>query len=105
MAAARRDFETSRAQARISGALEPEMWELRHREAAARSPGERRRRHPRGEAAGGDRETESTSDKVSGEPRVPGCVPMGPGHLGGRERWGPAEMSSEAAGRAALPPG
>lgn len=108
-----------RSQARISGALEetgpaarePEMWELRHRGGGGPGPGGEAASPPReGEAAGGDHETESTSDKVSGareaQPPRPGLRLMGAG-TPGREgaRVGPRRMSGEAARRAALRPG
>ena len=68
-------------------AREPEMWELRHRGGGGPGPGGEAASPPReGEAAGGDHETESTSDKVSGareaQPPRPGLRPDG-----GRDTW------------------
>ncbi|MXQ87988.1 hypothetical protein E5288_WYG022538 [Bos mutus] len=75
------------------------MWELRHRGGGGPGPGGEAASPPReGEAAGGDHETESTSDKVSGareaQPPRPGLRPDGAGTPGrGGARVGPRGMS------------
>ena len=92
----------------ILSKLQEEMRRLaEERVGGGPGPGGEAAAPPReGEAAGGDHETESTSDKVRGEPPRPGLRPDGAG-TPGREgaRVGPRGMSSEAAGRVALPPG
>lgn len=82
-------------EASATAAREREMWELRHR-GGCPSPGGAVAPPPReGEAAGGDHETESTSDKVSraarGARRLSGWVLVGaraPGSEGGARRMG-----------------